>query len=614
MKIIFRQFKGRIQNSVFVIALKMFSKRDRTRLLLVTLTQTTLALFDLVGIALIGAIGSLAVSGISASQVGNRVGKLLEFIGLQDENLQVQISILGATAATFLILKTLISWVVTNRILLFLAEKSAQFSSILVDKLLATNLTVVQNRPIQELIYISSGGVNSIMVGVVGGWFSLVSDMSLLVILGTGLLVIDSSIALGMTVFFVAIAILIYRKIGHLFKSFGESQANFGVSRAQYINEVVLTYREAFVRDRRGYYSKKLENLQFAMSRGGARINLLSLSTKYIFEIVLVATSVLIAGYVFITEPVGRATATLSIFLATSARIIPAIVRVQQGVSKIKLSTGYGQSAIDLMKELKDARGTSQSSEVIPQDHHGFVPRVSITNLKFSFLSGDWQLSVERLGIEPGEFIAFVGASGAGKTTLLDLLLGMRVADEGEISISGVDPQTAIRKWPGAIAYVPQDSSIMPGSIRRNLAIGYEDVNLPDSACWKALEIAHLEGFVRSLPEGLDSYVGDRGTKLSGGQRQRLSIARAFITNPKIIFFDEATSALDGEIEAAISESILDLKGKVTVVMVAHRLSTIVNADRIFYLEDGLIRGEGSFQELKNKNANFARQAKIMGL
>jgi ABC-type bacteriocin/lantibiotic exporter with double-glycine peptidase domain len=336
--------------------------------------------------------------------------------------------------------------------------------------------------------------------------------------------------------------------------------------------------------------------------------------TKYIFEIVFVVTAISISAFVFLTEPVTRAAALLSIFLATSLRIIPAVVRIQQGISKIKIQTGYAHSAIELLKSVNDSPGTTPSSKTLPKQHIGFEPTIQIKNVNFDFGNNDWTLEIDKLEVNEGEFVALVGSSGAGKTTLVDLILGLRKVNSGDIKISGLPPETAIKRWPGAIAYIPQDSAILEGTVLDNLALGYPESEENELVAWRALEIAHLGEFVRNLPNGLKTFVGDRGTSLSGGQRQRLGIARAFMTNPQLIFLDEATSSLDSEIEASISQTILEMKGKVTVVMIAHRLSTVVEADRLYYLNYGKIEGVGNFQHLKQINSDFARQAEIMGL
>jgi ABC-type multidrug transport system fused ATPase/permease subunit len=197
---------------------------------------------------------------------------------------------------------------------------------------------------------------------------------------------------------------------------------------------------------------------------------------------------------------------------------------------------------------------------------------------------------------------------------LVDVLLGVLRADTGLISISGKPPLEAISDWPGAISYVPQNVTISNGTFRENVGLGYPVEVVTDELVWSALETAQLANFVRDLPLGLDTPVGERGAKISGGQRQRLGIARAMFTHPKLLVLDEATSSLDGQTEADISDAIQQLKGSVTVVMIAHRLSTVRNADKVIFMDKGKILARGSFEEVRMSIPDFDNQAKLMGL
>ena len=177
-----------------------------------------------------------------------------------------------------------------------------------------------------------------------------------------------------------------------------------------------------------------------------------------------------------------------------------------------------------------------------------------------------------------------------------------------------MSPRSTFSKWPGAVSYVPQDSPIINGTIRENLGLGYPSQEIEDEFCWESLKLARLDDFVRSLPSQLEAFVGDRGTRLSGGQRQRLGIARSLITKPKLLILDEATSSLDGVTEFEISEALRELKGEMTLIVIAHRLSTVVHADRIYFMNQGHVEGEGTFEELKNNYPEFLTQAELMGL
>jgi ABC-type multidrug transport system fused ATPase/permease subunit len=218
------------------------------------------------------------------------------------------------------------------------------------------------------------------------------------------------------------------------------------------------------------------------------------------------------------------------------------------------------------------------------------------------------------VSIESGESLAIVGPSGAGKTTFVDVLLGVLKPSSGDVRISDLEPLAAISRWPGAISYVPQDVVISNGTIRENIAMGFPIEVASDELVWDALEIAQLTEFVKSLPLGLDTPVGERGTKISGGQRQRLGIARAMFTKPKLLVLDEATSSLDGQTEADISDAIQRLKGMVTVVLIAHRLSTVRNASLVVYMTNGEIVARGTFEEVRKAVPDFDHQAQLMGL
>jgi ABC-type bacteriocin/lantibiotic exporter with double-glycine peptidase domain len=247
--------------------------------------------------------------------------------------------------------------------------------------------------------------------------------------------------------------------------------------------------------------------------------------------------------------------------------------------------------------------------------HKGFNPNIMLRDVKFYYDQRKQpNLEIDNLYIPPGRSLAVVGPSGAGKTTLVDVMLGILEPSSGFINISGQNPRIAISKWPGAIAYVPQDVLIIEGTIAENVALGYGQSSISKKHVKIALQIAQLTDFVETLPHGADTKIGERGIGLSGGQRQRLGIARAMYTQPRLLVLDEATSALDGITESEVTAAIANLQTNATRIIIAHRLSTVVSADQVIYISNGKIIASGKFEEIRSKIPDFDKQAKLMGL
>jgi ABC-type multidrug transport system fused ATPase/permease subunit len=248
-------------------------------------------------------------------------------------------------------------------------------------------------------------------------------------------------------------------------------------------------------------------------------------------------------------------------------------------------------------------------------DHVGFHPSIVVRNVSFRY-PGSPVNAIDNLSfdVHEGSVTSIVGPSGSGKSTLADLMLGILLPDAGSIILSNQSIGQSVKDWPGALSYVPQEVALMNGTIRENVAMGFAAEFVPEAKILEALEMAQLKDFALSLPEGIDTLIGERGTRLSGGQKQRLGIARALFTKPKFIILDEATSSLDGLTENDISSAIQKLRGAVTVVMIAHRLSTVKSSDQIIYLSNGRLISKGSFEQVRSAVPDFDHQAQLMGL
>lgn len=595
--------------------MKVLPVSDRPKIVAVIILQVTLGFLDLIGVAAIGVLGALAVTGVQSIKPGNRVSHVLEILNLESLAFQSQVAILGLSAAGILIVRTILSIFVTRKIFFFLSRRGAMISANLVSRLLSQSLIHVQMRSTQETLYAVTSGVTSIMLGVLGTATTLIADGSLLLIMLVGLFIVDPTIAFTTMIFFGSLGYILYRIMNVKAHKLGYLKSELEIASNEKIIEVLDSYRESVVRNRRDFYAREIGKLRLKLADVLAEIQFMPNISKYVIESGIVIGAVLIAGVQFALQDARHAVATLSVFLASGTRIAPAIMRLQQSLVQIKSGIGSAMPTLILIESLEEVPLVHQTNDALEIFHEGFIADVFLSDIDLKYPSKKVNaLSGVSFEVRSGNALAIVGPSGAGKTSIVDVLLGVLPATSGSVLISGKEPLDAISSWPGAISYVPQDVTISNGTFRENVGLGYPAEVVTDDLVWRALEIAQLADFVRALPDGIDTKVGERGTKISGGQRQRLGIARAMFTRPKLLVLDEATSALDGQTEADISAAIQGLKGTVTVVMIAHRLSTVRNADQVLYMDGGKLIAQGSFEEVRSQVSDFDKQAKLMGL
>jgi ABC-type multidrug transport system fused ATPase/permease subunit len=594
---------------------RVLSRRDQKRIIAVIFLQISFSILDLIGVALIGIIGALAIRGVSSQAPGDRVSSALEFLNLEGQEFQVQVAFLALGATFLLVLRTLLSILFTRRTLQFLAHRGAMITESLFSKLLSQSLMGIQKRSSQESLYALTNGVSIIVIGVLGTIVSVISDLALLIILSIGVFAVDPTTAILAILFFGLLGFVMYKSLHGRVKTLGSEDYQLTISSNERILEVLGSYRENVVKNRRIFYVREIGDLRKRLAYVQAELSFVPYISKYVIETAVILGAVLIGGFQFIVNDASRAVATLAIFIAAGTRIAPAVLRVQQGAILIKGNLAVATPTLDLIEELSTLNLTSLPDSSYQTGHEEFVAQVELRKTSFTYPNNKTPaLNSIELKIFPGEHAVLVGSSGAGKTTLVDVILGVIETEEESVSISGMKPLDAILKWPGAMAYVPQDVVITNSTIRENVTMGYESSLIPDDAIWNALKLAQLDEMVESLPKGLNSYVGDRGAKLSGGQRQRLGIARALLTKPKLLVLDEATSSLDGETEANIAEALSALEGDVTVILVAHRLSSVRNSQKVIYLHEGRVISQGPFEHVRKEVPDFDKQAKLMGL
>lgn len=396
----------------------------------------------------------------------------------------------------------------------------------------------------------------------------------------------------------------------------GKNDAKFNISANEKILESLSVYREIFVRNQRAFYADEVEKLRNRSSATQAEIAFLPNISRYVVEISMLVGALTVSAAQFILFDVKTAVTTLTIFLAAGSRLAPALLRVQQGSLGIRNAMGGVSSTLDLIAELDSTEWNPMKPlSTMAISTEKLNANIEISNLSLKYPSNNF-LSLQNINLRIPErkVIAIVGPSAAGKTSLVDVILGIISPTAGEVRISSHTPLQVIEQWPNAISYVPQSIFIANATFKNNIALGYPDSEIDEKLILDAINRAQLADLLSSLPEGLNSRLGENGNILSGGQRQRLGIARALYSNPKLIVLDEATSALDADTEQLIAQAILKMKESATVILIAHRLSTVRSADLVCYMESGEIKCMGTFEQVRIAVPQFDQQAKLMGL
>ncbi len=352
-----------------------------------------------------------------------------------------------------------------------------------------------------------------------------------------------------------------------------------------------------------------------SMARKSSRLQqnrvFISMIPKPMIETLAVTGVILIALLMVLQgRPIENVVPILTLFAVAIIRLMPAIQQITQTLTDIRYHLPSVNAVYDDLMYLRPFNKQFEKDRR-KKDKLELKNNITINNIFYQYSNSSEQaINGISLTIPHGKAIAFVGASGAGKTTIVDVLLGLLEPQQGEILVDGKNIHESISAWQRNIGYIPQFIYLGDESLRRNIAFGISDKIIDEEKVLRAVKLAQLEELVAQLPEGLDTRVGERGTRLSGGQRQRVGIARALYNDPQVLVMDEATSALDNITEQQIIDSIENLKGERTVIMIAHRLTTVMNCDMLYFMDKGKIIDQGTYQELLERNKLFREMAK----
>ena len=372
-------------------------------------------------------------------------------------------------------------------------------------------------------------------------------------------------------------------------RAYGREAAIINAQQLKAIREGLAGIKEVKIANREEYFIDRYQSTMEQAQNLSIKRSVIEIIPRTLVEALgMIGMLVALMVYYLIGTPSEKILSTFTLLALSTVKLLPYVTRIAAGVNAFRGAT-YSihrvYEDLQLMRETPVQVIKSESIEPLP-----FTDRVLLRNITFKYKSGtDPVLLNTEAVIQKGSSVAFCGRSGAGKTTTIDILLGLLKPQEGEVLCDGVNVTDKLEEWHANLAYVPQDIYLIDSSIKANVAFGYNLSEVADDQVWRALEKAQLAEFVRSLPDQLNTMIGEKGVRLSGGQRQRIGIARALFRDTPILILDEATSALDYETESDILNSVEGLKGEKTLVIITHRLNTIQNCDHIYRVEDGAI-------------------------
>ncbi len=599
--------------------LALLTPKNRVKLFSVGLVQFSLSMLDLLGLLTIGAVTSLAYSAVNSTPLPDSLSFVLANPFLENQGLE-KVTIFFAIFAVFVLLsKTILSAILVRRIIGFLSIREAEISSFYFSELLNSSPGALKKRSPQQVSGVAISAVNAGVTVTLGQLTTLLVEVFSVILIFIGISFVDLTVTIPSLIFFVLLAVVSIRVLKDRVARFSAQTYFLGISSTELIRNALATSRDIFLSSKQNQISKEYREMRLQNYKATRSAAFSSSLPKFISEIGLITGGALVAIIQIALKDARGVLVGLVLFLALSSRMIPSILRIQNAILEIN---GAREASKILLRELDTLsmsnRPTSRRFEQSGLAYSSpveFSPRISLLNGYLKHSSDDnFQMTELSLDIAPGQFIGVVGPSGGGKTTLVDILSGVLDLEHGEICISGLPPRQAIEVWPTQIRYVPQDVHLVVGTLRMNLTWPDLESQITDAEIWELLKIVGLDQWVRGFSDGLDSKVENFGSNISGGQKQRIGIARALSANPQLIFFDEATSSLDTITEQFIAKNVIEKLGGITRVIVAHRLSTVVNADKIFYVATGKILASGSFSELRGLIPEFDAQALASGL
>lgn len=444
--------------------------------------------------------------------------------------------------------------------------------------------------------------------GVLLGLITLLTDGLTIMLILVVLFLVSPWTTAGVVVFFGVTMFVTQSLLKRRQQQIGEEIAEYEAFAWNAVLPGINGFRESRVTRTSAEFVSRFFVSRSNQAQARRRMALISDIPRYVLEIIFVIGVGVMSVLLFTTQDQGQALSILGVFVAAATRLLPTLNRFAGTLGAIRMSNAGLQIVAAEVNEL-DSAGSVEFADEQALDRK---QNLEISDVWFKFDDSDeYVLKGVSVEIPAGATVAFVGSSGAGKSTLLDVILGLFQPTMGTVTYGKNSIHRVLGSWYERVSIVSQDIFILDDSLAANVAYGQPESAIDMSKVKEVVSLARLDEAVAQLPQGLQTRLGERGVRLSGGQRQRVGIARALYRDPDVLVLDEATSALDNITEFEISETMKSLAGERTIILVAHRLSTVKNADKIFFMKDGRIAGEGTYEGLQRSNSDFAQLVKI---
>ena len=584
---------------------------EKARFNLILFLRILVSVFDLIAILAIGFFGISIALFLTSGSDPNRTIEFLSF-ALPAVTMQ-RIPFMALLVLALFLTKGLLSIYLTNRQANMLAKVEARSAQQIAAIAFSEGLEDIRRLSKEDIQFAIQVGSPSAFNQLLNFFTTAVAEGALFLFILLAFILVDPLSALMAITYFLCIGFVIHFFIGNRMEKSSEILASSAIAANSGIDDLSEVIREVNVLNRKDHFLNKIYQARIEAASSAASQFTLSGAPRYIIEAALMAG---LALFVLIQITVGdlvAAAGSIGVILSGGFRLTAAMLPLQVALVQIKVNIPAAQKALVLLSQGSPKSNGIENGNLKLVQSHG--AEVEISEVSFTYANSDEPSIIDlNLKIHAGQQVALIGSSGAGKSTLADLILGLLSPSKGIVLINGVNPSQAIRQNPGLIAYVPQKPGMVSGSIIENIAIGVK----PDEVDYKKLEQviaqAHLKELISDLPHGINTNLGKRKDELSGGQLQRIGLARALYCEPRLLVMDEATSALDATSEHEINKVLDEMRGKITIILIAHRLNTIQRSDIVYLLDRGKITASGSFAELHRSNTTVQNLAALMAI